>query len=215
MNQGSERTEPCNHYTTAPLVITRVIWMTSPRRLIPATAIKNTSKNRRCNQTNLVTRWGLTNRGHPSDTGDNQQSNDVVIARFCSFGALVHQRRLLHQSSLPYLSEDRDSSSYQVVSVIRLPVRYTHVPLDSFCFHPMVHKKSTKILYSFRPTTLAQPFAQFSFGVRSSEFVSKFEFGCWFNFILVQFCFFHPLPFTKKINLQKIFHPSTDPPIRI
>jgi hypothetical protein len=36
-----------------------------------------------------------------------------VIARFCSFGALVHQHRVLHESSLPYLSEDWDSSSYQ------------------------------------------------------------------------------------------------------
>jgi hypothetical protein len=35
-----------------------------------------------------------------------------VIARFCSFGALDHQRRVFHQSSLPYLSENRDSSSY-------------------------------------------------------------------------------------------------------
>jgi hypothetical protein len=31
---------------------------------------------------------------------------------FYSFEALVHQHRVLHQSSLPYLSEDRDSSSY-------------------------------------------------------------------------------------------------------
>jgi hypothetical protein len=62
MNQGSERTESHNHYTTAPLVITRVTWMTLPRRLITTSAIKNTSKNRRCNQTNLITRWGLTNR---------------------------------------------------------------------------------------------------------------------------------------------------------
>jgi hypothetical protein len=54
---------------------------------------------------------------------------------------LVHQRRVLHQSSLPYLLEDWDSSSYQVVSVIRFPMRYTRVPLDSFCFHPIVHKK--------------------------------------------------------------------------
>jgi hypothetical protein len=41
-----------------------------------------------------------------------------VIAGFCLFGALDHQRRVLHQSSLPYLSEDRDSTFYQVVSVI-------------------------------------------------------------------------------------------------
>jgi hypothetical protein len=75
------------------------------------------------------------------DTSDNQRSSGVVIARFCSFRALVHQCRVLHQSSLPYISEDQDSSSYQVVSVIRLPMRYTRAPLDSFCFHPIVHNK--------------------------------------------------------------------------
>jgi hypothetical protein len=62
MIQGFERIEPHNHYTTAPLVITRVTRMTSPRRLIPASTIKNTSKNRRYNQTDLITRWSLTNR---------------------------------------------------------------------------------------------------------------------------------------------------------
>jgi hypothetical protein len=34
MIQGSERTVPRNHYTTAPLVITRDTRMTSPQRLI-------------------------------------------------------------------------------------------------------------------------------------------------------------------------------------
>jgi hypothetical protein len=63
-----------------------------------------------------------------------------VIAGFCLFGALDHQRQVLPQSSLPYLSEDRDSTSYQVGSVIKLPMRYTRVPLDLFCFHPIVHK---------------------------------------------------------------------------
>jgi hypothetical protein len=81
---------------------------------------------------------------HSCDMGDNQWSSGVVIVKFSSFGALDHQRRVLHQSSLPYLSEDRDSSSYQVVLVIRLPVRYTHVPLDLFYFRPIVHKKSQK-----------------------------------------------------------------------
>jgi hypothetical protein len=47
MIQGSERTVPRNHYTTAPLVITRDTRMTSPRRLIPSSVIKNTSKNRK------------------------------------------------------------------------------------------------------------------------------------------------------------------------
>jgi hypothetical protein len=50
-------------------------------------------------------------------------------------------------------------------------MRYTCVPLDLFYFHPIIHQKAKKF-YSFRPTTLAWPFAQFSFGVRSSEFVS-------------------------------------------
>jgi hypothetical protein len=67
-----------------------------------------------------------------------------VIVRFCSFRALDHQRRVLHQSSLLCLSEDRDSTSYQVVSVIRLPMRYTPVPFDFFCFCPIVHKKAKK-----------------------------------------------------------------------
>jgi hypothetical protein len=47
-------------------------------------------------------------------------------------------------------------------------MRYTHVPLDLFCF-PYSPQKSQK---NFTRLTLAQPFAQFSFGVRSSEFVS-------------------------------------------
>jgi hypothetical protein len=47
--------------------------------------------------------------------GDNQWSYGVVIARFCSFEALDHQRQVLHQSSLSYLSEDRDSTSYQEI----------------------------------------------------------------------------------------------------
>jgi hypothetical protein len=47
MIQGSERTVPRNHYTTAPLVITHDTRMTSPRRLILASAIKNTIKNRK------------------------------------------------------------------------------------------------------------------------------------------------------------------------
>jgi hypothetical protein len=66
-----------------------------------------------------------------------------VIAGFCLFGVLDHQRRVLHQSSLPYLSEDQDSTSYQVVSVIRLPVRYTRVPLDLFflSYSPQKAKK--------------------------------------------------------------------------
>jgi hypothetical protein len=37
--------------------------MTSPRRLIPASAIKNTSKNKKnIIKSVLITMWGLTNR---------------------------------------------------------------------------------------------------------------------------------------------------------
>jgi hypothetical protein len=46
MIQGSKRTDPRNHYTIALLVITRDTRLTSTRRLILASAIKNTSKNR-------------------------------------------------------------------------------------------------------------------------------------------------------------------------
>jgi hypothetical protein len=53
MIQGSERTVPRNHYTMAPLVITRDTQMISPRRLIPASTIKNTSKNRKETQPQL------------------------------------------------------------------------------------------------------------------------------------------------------------------
>jgi hypothetical protein len=53
MIEGSERMDPRNHYTTALMVITRDTRVTSPRRLIPAIAIKNTSKNR-MNTTKIV-----------------------------------------------------------------------------------------------------------------------------------------------------------------
>jgi hypothetical protein len=61
--QDSERTYPRDHYTTAPSVITCDTRVTSPRRLIPTSAIKNTSKNRKNTiKTALITRWGITNR---------------------------------------------------------------------------------------------------------------------------------------------------------
>jgi hypothetical protein len=69
-----------------------------------------------------------------------------VIAGFCSFGALDHQRRVLHQSILPYLLEDRDSTSYQVVSVIRLPMRYYRVPFRFVLFSSYSPQKAKKII---------------------------------------------------------------------
>jgi hypothetical protein len=53
MIQGSERTVPRNHYTTAPLLITHNTRMALPRRLIPVSATKNTSKNRKETQPKL------------------------------------------------------------------------------------------------------------------------------------------------------------------
>jgi hypothetical protein len=50
MIQGFEQTDPRNHYTTALLVIIRDTRVTSPQRLIPASSIKNTSKNMIHNQ---------------------------------------------------------------------------------------------------------------------------------------------------------------------
>jgi hypothetical protein len=53
MIQGFEQTDHRNHYTIALLVITYDTRVTCPRRLIPASAIKNTSKNRK-NATKIV-----------------------------------------------------------------------------------------------------------------------------------------------------------------
>jgi hypothetical protein len=49
MIQGSKRTVPRNHYTMAPLVITH-----DTRSLIPASTIKNTSKNRKETEPNCI-----------------------------------------------------------------------------------------------------------------------------------------------------------------
>jgi hypothetical protein len=63
-----------------------------------------------------------------------------VIAGFCSFRVLDHQRRILHQSSLPYLSEDRDSTSYHhamfILFVVEHPFCTNHVLLGAFHQRP-------------------------------------------------------------------------------
>jgi hypothetical protein len=59
---------------------------------------------------------------------DNQWSRGVVIARSrSSIRSLLHQHRGLLQSTYPYLMEDQESTSHQVVSDFRLSVRYFHV----------------------------------------------------------------------------------------
>jgi hypothetical protein len=45
MIQGYGRTSPHNHYAIVPLVMVRATWMTSPRRLVSASAIENIRKN--------------------------------------------------------------------------------------------------------------------------------------------------------------------------
>jgi hypothetical protein len=64
----------------------------------------------------------------------NQRRCGVVTARVQTDAAqsLSHQRRDLHQSTYPYLSEDRDSSYYHVVSDFGFPVRYTCVSFSLF-----------------------------------------------------------------------------------
>jgi hypothetical protein len=73
----------------------------------------------------------------------NQRSRGVVTARVRTDAvqSLRHQRRDLHQSTYLYLSEDRDSSYYQVVSDFGFLVRYTCV---SFSLFPVFILRSTE-----------------------------------------------------------------------
>jgi hypothetical protein len=77
----------------------------------------------------------------------NQQIHGVVTAlvRINHVRILHHQRRDLHQSTYPYLSEDRDSSYSQVVSDFGFPVRYTCVSFSLFTvFIPRSTEKAKK-----------------------------------------------------------------------
>jgi hypothetical protein len=64
----------------------------------------------------------------------NQWRRGVVTVwvRTDAVQSLRHQHRDLQQSTYPYLSEDRDSSYYQVVSDFLFPVRYTCVYFSLF-----------------------------------------------------------------------------------
>jgi hypothetical protein len=76
--------------------------------------------------------------------------------------SLRHQHRDLYQSTYPYLSEDRDSSYYQVVSDFGFSVRYTCVSFSLFpAFIPRSTEKAKKIHIFRCPITL-----------RTSNFVS-------------------------------------------
>jgi hypothetical protein len=73
----------------------------------------------------------------------NQRSCGVLTARVQTDAvrSLHHQRRDLHQSTYPYISEDRDSAYYQVVSDFGFSLRYTCV---SFNLFPVFKLRSTK-----------------------------------------------------------------------
>jgi hypothetical protein len=73
----------------------------------------------------------------------NQQSCGVATARVQTdvVQSLHHQRRDLHQLTYPYLSEDWDSSYYQLVSDFGFPVRYICV---SFSLFPVFIPRSTE-----------------------------------------------------------------------
>jgi hypothetical protein len=73
----------------------------------------------------------------------NQQSRGVVTARFepTLFGAIIINVEISNNRLTPYLSEDLDSSYYQVVSDFGFPVRYTCV---SFSLFPIFIPRSTE-----------------------------------------------------------------------
>jgi hypothetical protein len=80
----------------------------------------------------------------------NQRSRGVVTARVRTDAvrSLRHQHRDLRQLTYPYLSEDRDSSYYQVVLDFGFPVRYTCVSFSLFlAFIPRSTEKAKKNLY--------------------------------------------------------------------
>jgi hypothetical protein len=80
----------------------------------------------------------------------NQRSRGVVTARVRTdpIRSLRHQCRDLRQSTYPYLSEDRDSSYYQVVPDFGFPVRYTYVCFSLFLvFIPRSTEKAKKTSY--------------------------------------------------------------------
>jgi hypothetical protein len=87
----------------------------------------------------------------------NQRSRGVVTVRvrIDVVRSLHHQRRDLHQSTYLYLSDDLDSSYYQVVSEFGFSVRYTCVSFSSFLVFITRSTKKAKKIHIFRyPITL-------------------------------------------------------------
>jgi hypothetical protein len=79
----------------------------------------------------------------------NQRSRGVVTARVRTDAvwSLHHQRRDLHNLTYPYLSEDWDSSYYQVVSDFGFPMMYTCVSFSLFPIFILSTEKAKKNSY--------------------------------------------------------------------
>jgi hypothetical protein len=89
---------------------------------------------------------------------DNQRSNGVVTARvWHSARSPHHQHQNLHHLTYLYISEDQESTSHQVVSDFRLPLRYYRVSFWFVTiFHNEIHRKSQKKLY-LQPSAVLYP----------------------------------------------------------
>jgi hypothetical protein len=114
----------------------------------------------------------------------NQRSRGVVIAqvRTDAVQSLHRQRRDLSQSTYSYLSEDRDSSYYQVVSDVGFSMRYTCVSFSLFpVFIPRSTEKGKKINIFRCPITL-----------RATNFILVTLLSLcpsWLSLVLVRFVF--------------------------
>src|SRR6266540_3305962 len=114
-----------------------------------------------CNFSILACVLGCTCRDKPSwrdhscDTGDNQRSSGVVIARSRSFGTLDHQRRDLHFNRLYLTSRKIEPNPLSSDISYQVPREVYRVPFRLVFFHPIVHKKPQKDFVFPRPTTIA------------------------------------------------------------
>jgi hypothetical protein len=139
--------------------------------------------------------------GHLCGTGDNPCSSGVVIVRICSLGALDHQHRDLHLIKLLYLTKDQASYSIKWYQDSGCP--WGILLLSIHFVRPITHKIQKITISLSRSKTIDLSFAQFGFGVHSSEFVSLVESVAglelfWFCLIPSIRC--HP---TKSISINR------------
>jgi hypothetical protein len=90
----------------------------------------------------------------------NQRSRGVVTARVLTdvIQSLHHQRRDLHQSTYPYLSEDRDSFYYHMLwDVLKKNLKMWEecLPHVEFAYNRAVHYTTKvslfQVVYGFNP----------------------------------------------------------------